>query len=257
MKRNNLISFFALGVTLCATVSGIAFVRRVQADVIYSQTTPSQPLGAFSSNDRPTYQKIADNFLFNGSAPVTIRSLRFIGGYGVTNPPPQTPPLNALPTDNFRIVFFADSAGAPSFPLNGGNFNVGVPVDRTATGGPLLNGVVTPIEYSVDFGAGISLSPGAIYWMSIVNDPEADYFWAWARAGGVYDQQTAGTVGDITGGPWSIVTNGGMWFELSDSNVPEPSSFGVFLAGACGMYCVRVRRCSRNHTGFGRPFRLP
>ena len=125
--------------------------------MIYSQAVPTPPLGAYSSNDagNPTDQKIADNFLFNSPGSVTLRSLRFIGGYGVRNPPPpSTPPLDALPDDDFRVVFFADSAAAPGSPLASGDFHVGTEVRRTPTGGPLLNALYTPLEYYVDLRCG-------------------------------------------------------------------------------------------------------
>jgi hypothetical protein len=233
---------FALFMILIAQPFGVT-----SASTIYSQTTPSQPTGAFASNEagNPTDQKIADNFLFSAPGSVTIRSLRFIGGYGVNNPPPLTPPLNALPPDDFRVVFFANSSGVPGSPLVSGDFHVGAAVQRTPTGGPLLNSIETPIEYFVDLRAGVTLSPAIPYWISIVNNPGPNYGWAWARAAGVYDQQVAATLGDISTGPWSVTTAGGMFFELSDNNVPEPTSFGVFLSIALGILCFRVARHSR------------
>jgi hypothetical protein len=217
-------------------------LRPVRAAVIYSQVGPASPIGAYSSNDsgNATDQKIADNFVVNTPGPTSVRLLRFIGGYGVRNPPPSTPPLNALPPDNFRVVFFADSAGAPGLPLVGGDFHVGAPVQRTPTGGPMLNGIVMPLEYFVDLGAGITMSPSTVYWMSIVNNPGANYSWAWANTAGAYDQRVAGTLGDILVGPWNVSSGGGMYFELSDSNIPEPTSFGVFLAGVFGIWCIRL-----------------
>ncbi len=214
------------------------------AAVIYSQTTPSLPTGAFSSNDagNPTDQKIADNFLFNGPGPVTIRSLRFIGGYGMTNPPPSTPPLNALPSDDFRVMFFADSAGAPGTPLASGDFHVGVPAQRTPTGGSSLSGNITPIEYVLNLGTGFSVNPLTAYWISIVNNSEPTFFWVWARAEGVLDQQAASTFGDITTGPWSMFMSGGMFFELSNDNIPEPSSLVAILVGGYGVCFLRKRR---------------
>lgn len=236
-----------LAVTMVVSVA--AFVNPANAEVIYSQVGPSAPIGAYSSNDagNPTDQKIADNFLFSGSGPATIRSLRFIGGYGLTTPPPSMPPLDALPPDNFRVVFFVDSAGAPGAALAGGDFHVGAGVQRTPTGGPLLNGVYTPLEYFVDLGAGITLSPSTVYWMSIVNNPGTNYGWAWARTAGVLDQQTAATFGDIATDPWSIAGGGGMYFELRKTNVPEPNTLALWflLSAACGMYCLRVGRRSK------------
>src|SRR3954463_1692188 len=131
-------AFVAIVLGSCVCTTNLS---PVQAAVIYSQTTPSQPLGAYTSTDRPAYQKIADNFLLNGTGSATIRSLRFIGGYGNTQPPPQTPPLNALPPDDLRVVFFVDSGGAPGLSLAGGDFEVGAAVGRAPTGGPLLNGI--------------------------------------------------------------------------------------------------------------------
>ena len=238
---NRLLFRSCLSVVLffCACICG-----PVRAAVIYSQTTPSPPLGASSSIDQgsPTDPKIADNFLFNTPGSATIRSIRFIGGYGNRTPPPNTPPLNALPSDDFHVMFYADAAGAPGVPLAGGDFHVGPPVQRTPTGGPLLNGIVTPIEYFIDLGTGLNVSAGTPYWLSIVNNPGPNYGWAWARGAGVYDQQVAATLGDVSTGPWSVNTAGGMFFELSDNNVPEPISFGIFLAGACGMWWMRLIR---------------
>lgn len=51
---------------------------------IYSQVTPSEPTASFSSQDNSGSQKAADNFVLPGTDPITIRSLRFIGGYGLT-----------------------------------------------------------------------------------------------------------------------------------------------------------------------------
>jgi hypothetical protein len=219
----------------------VSIIEPVQAGVIYSQIGSSEPIGAYSSNDSgaPTDQKIADNFLFNSPVTATIHSLRFIGGYGVRNPPPQTPPLNALPTDDFRVVFFTDSLGAPGVPLIGGDFHIG-PVQRTPTGGPLLVGVHTPLEYVVDLGAGITLSPSTVYWMSIVNSPGSNFFWNWANTAGAFDQRVVSTYGDITTGPWSVATGGGMYFELRDTNVPEPNTVWILLWIACGAYRLRI-----------------
>lgn len=214
---------------ICVTLSGM-----VHGAPIYSQITPSPPIGAFSSSDTATGQKIADNFRLNTAGSVTIRSLRFIGGYGVRNPPPATPPLAALPPDNFRVVFLTDEAGAPGVPLLGGDFNVGASVRRTPTGGPLLNGVYIPIEYSLDLGAGITVSPSAAYWVSIANNPGVNYFWDWARATGILDQRVAATLSGISTGSWSVSSGSAMFLELDDNNVPEPSCFVVLVSAACG-----------------------
>jgi hypothetical protein len=230
MNRN--VCCLIVAVFLCAH----SFINKAIGDTLYSQAGPSPPIGALTSDNKPGYQKIADNFILNTSAPATIRSLRFIGGYVNTSPPPITPPLNALPSDDFRVVFFSDLSGAPGLPLIGGDFSVGAPVRRTPTNGPLLNGDTTPLEYILDLGTGISVAPATVYWLSVVNNPGPNYGWSWARTSRVFDQKTAGTSGDVTAGPWSTFTNGGMYFELSDNNVPEPDSFLMILLTAGGMW---------------------
>jgi len=235
MNRNYWVAFIAF-VFVCMSNAG-----PVRAAVVYSQTTPPQPTGAFSSTERAAYQKIADNFLLPGSGAATIRSLRFIGGYGVTKPPPQTPALDALPPDDFRVVFITNSSGAPGAPLAGGDFHVGAPLSRSPTGGPMLHSVYPPLQYFIDLGAGVTLDRGTVYWLSIVDDPGTNYFWDWANGAGAYDQGVASSDGDIQSGPWQISSGGGMWFELSDNNVPEPTTVGMLTVAAFGLWQLRAR----------------
>lgn len=199
-------------------------VGQLRAAVLYSQIDSSAPTTALGSNDlgsaSPTTQKVADDFVVNASGPYTIRSLQFIGGY-----PLQVAPI---PTDDFHIVFFSSApVGVPEFPIAGGDFH-GVVVQRTATGGPLLNGIYTPFEYTVDLGAGITLSPAKIYCMVLMDNCGPNSFWEWARTStGVADQQVAETLGNISGHLWDTLHTGGMSFALSDNNVPEPSFFSL------------------------------
>lgn len=234
MSRNYRLIYVGLFACMCSDAADAA--------ILYSQVGPQAPIGAYSSNDTPTGQKIADNFLFNAPGSTTIRSIRFIGGYINRTPPPPTPPLNALPPDDFRVVFFADSAGEPGAPLASGEFHVGVPVQRAATGAPQLNGIVTALEYFIDLGAGITVNPATPYWMSVVNDPGPSYGWAWANTAGAFDQGVAGTMGDILTGPWSVSSAGGMFFEIYDNNVPEPSSLILIFVTVGGIRCFLRRR---------------
>jgi hypothetical protein len=220
-------TFILAAATLCYVAQAV----ESSAAVIYSQTTPSQPVGAFTSTDRLGYPKVADNFLLNVAQPATVRSIRFIGGYTATMPPPITPPLDALPNDNFRVVLLNDAAGTPGIPLPGGDFAIGTAARRVPTNGTLLNGDQFPIEYTLDLASGIALSPNTVYWISILNDPGPQYGWQWAHGQGVFDQQVAATEGDVTAGAWNVNTVGGMFFALSDSSVPEPPSSASLLVG--------------------------
>jgi hypothetical protein len=221
---------------ICVTITG-----PVQGEAIYSQTLPAEPVGAFASQDTPSGQKVADNFLIPGIDPVRIRSIRFIGGYGLRNPPPITPPLDALPPDDFQVTFLQDINGSPGPLVSGGEFAIGSAFRRTPTGGRLLNGVEFPIEYVVDLGEGIVLSPATEYWLAITNDAGPAYGWAWARAAGLFDQQTAGTYDNVASGPWNVYVNGGMFFELNDQNIPEPSTLILAIAALATLATSRRR----------------
>ena len=200
--------------------------------IVYSQASPAQPLASFASENSAGAQKIADGFSFLGSESLTIRSVRFIGGYGLTSPPPSTPSLGALPPDAFHVTFFEDLGGLPGQPLEDGTF-LGTAVVRAPTEGPMLNDVYAPIEYVVGLGEGVVVSPSTTYWLSISNVVGDDYFWTWARADGGIDNVVVGTFGEIEFGPWSVGSGGGMFFELDTRLVPEPSgqSLCALVAG--------------------------
>jgi len=230
-------------------ISTVSLISSAKAATIYSQTTPEEPNAAFSSNDTPTGQKVADNFILSGTGPITVRSIRFIGGY-IGTPPPITLPVDELPIDNFRVVFLEDASGSPGAPVAGGDFAITLPYGRTSTGGQMLNGVLNPIDVIANLGNGITLAPDTDYWISITNDVRPDHSWAWARAGGVFDQSTAGTDNDIALGPWDIFSNGGMWFELNDQNVPEPTSLALLTVASVSMMtkCNSIGAARRNIT---------
>ncbi len=188
---------------------------------VYSQVTPMDPIGAFASNDSlATSQRVADNFFIGGENPITIRSVRFIGGSGLSGPT----------LDNFRVVFFDDAGGSPGAPLSGGDFSIGPAFSRNPTGGQLLNGVTVPQEYVINLPNDITVNPNRPYWFSITNDILPVSGWVWARAEGTFDETIASVTDSIETGTWSTLVNGGMWFELSDHIVPEPSSLSLLIA---------------------------
>lgn len=218
-----------------------------RAAIIFSQTSPRQPEASFASSDIVDRQKMADNFLISGAGEYTVRSLRVIGGYGTL-----TNPTELLPNDDFRIVFLTDDGGNPGALVEGGSFSINSVVSRKATNGPLLNGVGSPIEIDIDLGDGITLDRGNEYWISVSNDPTSGSGWAWARATGLLDQKTASTFGDVSFGVWNISSSGGMWFELSTENIPEPGSTLLILLSIMPMLAFVRRRQPRD-----RPNRYP
>lgn len=220
---------------LLAAASFLAWPECAIGEPVYSQVLPEEPGASFGSSDSPISQKVADNFSLSGTNPITVRSIRFVGGSGLAIPP----------SDDFRIVFLEDMGGEPGAPLTGGDFSIGSAFSRTLTGGQLLNGVTIPSEYVVNLPGGITLSPNTTYWVSISNDLLPVAGWAWARAGGLFDQTTASTFGSIASGPWDTFVNGGMWFELNDQVIPEPSSFAILLLTLMATTLPRSRHYRR------------
>lgn len=206
------------------------------AEVIYKQTAPENPTADFTSIDIPGRQKVADNFVIEGGTPTTARSIRFIGGYGVNSPPPFTPPFDALPEDSFNVVFLGDDNGSPGTVIE--DFRVQAVFRRRPTDGPLLGGMLSPVEYLIDLGEGVPLSPKVEYWISISNDPGPNHGWGWASAFGDFDQNLASTFNSVESGPWNVFQSGGMWFELSSRNIPEPSGV-LLLVTAIGSMIIK------------------
>ena len=207
------------------------------AEIIYSQTTPEEPIAAFGSVNSEGAPKIADNFSFAGDEAKTIRSVRFIGSPLLTE--------DELLMNNIRITFFEDDGGLPGTPLIGGDFSVANAVLQKFTGGPLLNGVSIPVEYVADLGDGIEVNPSNEYWMSISNAPIPDLAWAWARANGLMDQRIAGTINNDDGSQSWVISSSqsGMWFELRTTNIPEPESFFLLISGLVGFWCIKGKCC--------------
>ena len=220
--------FSAWSFTLVALYGDISW-----AATLYSQIAPAEPTTAFASSEfSPTSQKIGDNFSIDAPNDVAIRSLRFIGSSG----------LGDAVQDDFRVLFFEDDTGLPGPPVPGGDYVVGQAFSRKPTGGELLNGILPPFEYAINLPQVLNLSPNTLYWLTIVNRPSPDSGWVWARADGAFDSQLASTQGDIVTGPWVHgSSSGGMWFELSDQVVPEPSSLLIVWTGLATITIFRRR----------------
>jgi len=221
---------------LLVLVNGFTLQSISRAATLYSQVLPEEPVGAFSSQDESSGQAVADNFLITGTVPLTVRSIRLIG-VGTGDP-------NVQPRDDFRVLFFQDAGGMPGSIVPGGDFDGGLLAVRSATGGMLINGSFEPIIYGIDLRIGLLLNPNTEYWMAVTNDPGLGFGWAWARANGVLDSQTVGTSDSFASPSWELFDNGGMWFELSDQNIPEPSSLLLLLTSFTATHLLRRQRKS-------------
>lgn len=232
-------------VPLSAAFAAATFVGscgQSHAEIIFSQTSLEGGLrSAATSGTTTASQKIASDFEFDGDEAETIRSINLLGAYSLSpSQSPASPPIDALPGDAFRVLFFDDQGGLPGTVLAGGDFFVGSAAIHRPTDGELLNGLYTPIEFSLDLGDGIELNPSTRYWMSIVNDPSPNSSWVWGNARSAGDFNSAVTNEDVTSGPWNLSIDDPMFFELDNANIPEPTT--LLILGVSISACYLAKR---------------
>lgn len=112
-------------------------------------------------------QRLAEDFSFPD--PVIVTSITFLGGYFPTSTPQ---------TDSFTLTIYNDNMGLPD-PLSIVTQIDLANVDRTDTGTDVFG--IDLYTYTASF-AGVSLSGGTRYWLTIVNNTtgDTDDNWVWA-----------------------------------------------------------------------------
>jgi len=217
-----------ISIVLIPISSGFAFAQTV----ILNQA-PDQVNGYVSDFDAP--QSIADNFVVSSTANVT--QIRIWGFYAYTGTAPAT--------DNFTVIFHADSAGLPGTSIS---TQTNVPVIRQVTGGTVIG--YTEYVYTLTLATPVNLSPGT-YWVEIYDDTSADtddnFYWE------------LGTVDSTNGIPNSALattTPGSGWItaqvdfaiEITKENVAVPTmnEWGmvlfILLAGTGAVYSLRRQK---------------
>jgi hypothetical protein len=193
----------------------------LQADILFSQ--PVINGGVALASDFARAQQEADNFALSQSA--SVQTIQWWGAYA----------NNDMPTDNFTLRFFADTAGNPAqTPF----VNVSLAgVTRTATN--LLDNLGDTIyAYQATLPSSVLIDGATTYYLSVVNNT-GDWDWVgsgpgthWARP----DDASA----------WTVSSNATDFaFELSGTSVPEPSTLlllAIGTVGTIGWACRRKRR---------------
>jgi hypothetical protein len=202
---------------------------------IYSETFTTPNTGTQSDNS------IA--ILFNDFMPVTDGVITDVTWLGMYNSGPDVYPT----TDTFTISFYQNNAGNVGAQM--ASILVGNSVNRTDTG---TNFGTSPFfSYAASLGAGVSVTAGLSYWVSIVNDTSPDWWWASYNVGEDYNGP-----GDA---PWSYdcrFNNKCVWaagtdyayyFALSGvaptvPPVPLPPTLALMLPGLALLGFVARRR---------------
>ncbi len=204
------------------------------AQTVILNQPPNQTDAIASDPDIP--DSVAENF--NLSSAATIAQIKIWGIYFRTNTPG---------TDNFTVIFHADSPGHMPGDVISTQHNV--PAARRMTGGPDVIGRYREYQYTLNLTTPVTLAPGT-YWVEIFNDVTGTgdlFYWEF------------GTLDAARGIPGIafFVTVPGSSFWMSEnaydlaiemievSPVPAMNEWGmvifVFLAGAGSIYLLRRR----------------
>ena len=214
-----------------------------QAATIFSQT-PLNQTGQLSDFDYGLGIHQADDF--NLDADDTVLSVIWRGFYSQSVPTDGNLPNTPLATDDFTISFYTEAGiGLPGTLLQ--SFSVGNPVTRVDTG--LDTGSSDIYEYTANLGAGISLTDGVDYWVSIVADTTADLNddWYWTGCitceGGVRPPLGASaTLNEVFQPDW-VANRAEYHFELSNAAaVPIPAAGWLFGSALAGLGWMRRKQ---------------
>jgi hypothetical protein len=191
-KENHLSQFLRvlfISLFLIVISSGFVFAQTV----ILNQPPNQQEA---SPSDPDFNQSLAENFVVNSTA--NIIQIRIWGCYASSNIVPAT--------DNFTVIFHADSSGSPGAAISTQN---NVPVVRQATGGNVAI-IYTEYLYTLTLATPVTLTPGT-YWVEIYNNSTGDFF-AWEK----------GNIDPTNGLPnlaWAETVPGSDWHPTDPSNL--------------------------------------
>jgi hypothetical protein len=222
------ILFFSL--ILITMFSGFAF-----AQTILNQ--PPNQGNAYGDDPGLPTQVMADNFILSSTA--TVRQIKIWGIYFGTNTPG---------TDNFTVIFHADSGGLPGAVIsNQGN----VPVTRQLTGVTNVGGSYTEYQYTLTLAAPITLTPGT-YWVEIYNDVTGSpdqFYWETGTVDPTNGIAGVAVAHTVPGSGWApIIDDTDLAIEISTAaaSVPTMNEWGMIIfmtvAGLGSVYYLRRQR---------------
>jgi hypothetical protein len=202
-QSSQFLQFLFISFILILISSGIA-----SAQTVILNQPPNQIDASASDPDFP--QTIAENFVVSSAS--NIIQIRIWGCY-FSN-------LTSL-TDNFTVIFHADSSGSPGAAISTQN---NVPVVREVTG-KIIPVYINLIEYvfTLTLATPVSLTPGT-YWVEIYDNAATGDTFAWEK--GTVDP-TNGLLGyaydyfTVPGSSWSTTTSDGYAIEITAEVIEE------------------------------------
>ncbi len=194
------------------------------ATIIFTQNFDPSLSGANGSSDFGSNNQKADNFSFSGTDQ-TLGAISWLGIYHG----------NSIPSaDDFTLRIFPNNSGLPQTTGAILDLNIGSNVNRIDT---LTNlGSSDLFSYKAYLPAGINLTAGTTYWLSIVNNVGSSTFddWAWAASstGGAAAYRSSDTQAWNSG-------SGTFQFELTA--VPLPAGFWLMASGLLSLISFRKK----------------
>jgi hypothetical protein len=179
------------------------------AAVIFSQGFDPTNFEANGPSDFGSSTQKADDFSILQDS--TLGSVSWQGIY-----------LNGTIADNFTLRIFTDTVVSTPTQTPFWSENVGNLITRTsetATFGELFT-------YEANLSAGVSLTAGTTYWLSIVNDTTNNWSWAASSTGGLAANRS------LDSDTWAA-GNGTFQFQLSA--VPVPGAIWFLGSGLLGL----------------------
>ena len=209
MKRN------FMAATLVAIAAVGLYTNPALATVFYDNGVTTLETGIDAGN---TFPIVADDFV----VPTGITSfdtIEWTGGYRSNAVP--------VPPEPFIVRIYQDLAGMPSPTVS--EQRIGEVENEYLLGiGQEADEETGLYSYTLHFGP-ITVVPGQIYWLSIMNQSAGDWIWAGS---------TGGNSSVLGPGGWSPSSPAlSLDFRLSNDPVPLPASLPLLLAGL-----VLVRR---------------
>lgn len=205
--------------TLALGFSLLSLPSMASAAIIFSQGFNPSSFGANGASDFASNIQKADNFSI--AQDNILGSISWQGIYIGANTMPAA--------DNFTLRIFADS-GSNTTPSQTPFWseNVGNLITRTVAVPPTpFNDLFT---YKANLSAGVSLTAGTTYWLSIVNDTSNNPLndWSWAASSTTGSAATRAIDSDT----W-VTGNGTFQFQLTA--VPVPGAIWFLGSGLLGL----------------------
>lgn len=222
----------------------LSFTRILSLSLLLASSTGASAATIFSQDFDPTLMVGQADSDF-GSSTQRATSFSFSGGDQILGSVSWLGVNPILPSsDDFTIRIFSDNgSGLPEATASILDFNVANAVNRVDTGVDTIDIFHRDIySYQADLSAGINLTSGVNYWLSIINNigtSGADD-WRWGASGSSPQSSVNRALDSDIWNPNLAV----LQFDLSTAPaaVPIPAALWLMLSGVAGLAAFKRKK---------------